>query len=205
VKIGAKVSFFNARMRERRKEMGLTQKELGELCGVKPSIISNIEVLRPRKPTARTKRILYLIADALECDLDYIFPKDYLDLLESQKMNSMPWSRSYIFIREIHLDSLPPGIEQSGLLLPSAEDIACENIMDETLRENIIEILDDLPVKERRVIELRYGFGNGSPKSLKEVAVMFGVTKERIRQIEVQVLRRFRHPLRREKLQKWLK
>ena len=62
------------------------------------------------------------------------------------------------------------------------------------LREEMKQILDLLTFRERRVMELRLGFIDGRIHTLEEVAVEFGITRERVRQIEAKALRRLRHP-----------
>ena len=62
------------------------------------------------------------------------------------------------------------------------------------LREQIEEALQKLPERERRVIQLRYGLKDGRYRTLEEIGVEFGITRERIRQIEAVALRKLRHP-----------
>lgn len=62
------------------------------------------------------------------------------------------------------------------------------------LRTQIAIALDQLTERERRVLELRYGLSDGQPHTLEEVGKAFGVTRERVRQIEVKALRKLRHP-----------
>ena len=70
----------------------------------------------------------------------------------------------------------------------------------QNLRDRICEILGTLPRRERRIIELRYGF-NGPPTTLKEVTdTSFPVSRERIRQIQASAIRRLQHPVRSRKL-----
>jgi RNA polymerase primary sigma factor len=66
------------------------------------------------------------------------------------------------------------------------------------LKERIAELLRCLAPRDREVIELRYGLRDGSPRSLDEVARIYGVTRERIRQIEARGLQKLRQPERRE-------
>ena len=68
------------------------------------------------------------------------------------------------------------------------------------LRERIAEVLRSLPPRDREVIELRYGLRDGRSRSLDEVAQVFGVTRERIRQIEIRGLVKLRQPERRKRL-----
>ena len=72
------------------------------------------------------------------------------------------------------------------------------------LKEQLQDVLLSLPVKERRVIELRFGLGDGHSHTLKEVGRDFGVTRERIRQIERKALRKLRHHKRSRKLREYL-
>lgn len=68
------------------------------------------------------------------------------------------------------------------------------------LRERIGEVLRSLTPREREVIELRFGLRDGHPRTLEEVARAYGITRERIRQIEARGLLKLRQPMRRERL-----
>jgi RNA polymerase primary sigma factor len=68
------------------------------------------------------------------------------------------------------------------------------------LRERLEEVLRHLPTRDREVIEMRYGLKDGHPRSLEEVARVFGVTRERIRQIETRGMEKLRSPERSERL-----
>ena len=80
------------------------------------------------------------------------------------------------------------------------EDKSAENPYDMTayslLREKIIDVLDTLTERERRVLSLRFGLVDGYSRTLEEVGRQFKVTRERIRQIEAKALRKMRHPTR---------
>ena len=72
------------------------------------------------------------------------------------------------------------------------------------LREQLDEVLETLTVREKRVLELRFGLEDGRSRTLEEVGQHFGVTRERIRQIEAKALRKLRHPSRSKKLKDFL-
>jgi RNA polymerase primary sigma factor len=80
------------------------------------------------------------------------------------------------------------------------EDKGAENPYDMTafslLREKIMDVLDSLTERERRVLSLRFGLVDGYSRTLEEVGKQFKVTRERIRQIEAKALRKMRHPTR---------
>ncbi|HEY5912562.1 MAG TPA: RNA polymerase sigma factor RpoD [Verrucomicrobiae bacterium] len=64
------------------------------------------------------------------------------------------------------------------------------------LKEKLTDVLTSLSERERKVLELRFGLGDGYPRTLEEVGRQFNVTRERIRQIEAKALRKMRHPTR---------
>ena len=80
------------------------------------------------------------------------------------------------------------------------EDKGAENPYDMTayslLREKLMDVLDSLTPRERKVLTLRFGLQDGYSRTLEEVGKQFNVTRERIRQIEAKALRKMRHPTR---------
>lgn len=72
------------------------------------------------------------------------------------------------------------------------------------LKEQLEDVLDTLTSREERVLRLRFGLDDGRPRTLEEVGQVFGVTRERIRQIEAKALRKLRHPSRSKKLKDFL-
>ncbi len=83
---------------------------------------------------------------------------------------------------------------------PSPAQTAYENM----LRERVEQVLATLSPREARILRLRFGLENGHPYTLEEVGRKFGLTRERIRQIEGKALRRLRHPCRSRLLREYL-
>lgn len=85
------------------------------------------------------------------------------------------------------------------------EDKSAENPMEEAsssvLKEKISEVLGTLTDREREVLEQRFGLKDGYSRTLEDVGSQFGLTRERIRQIEAKALRKMRHPSRKKKLE----
>jgi RNA polymerase primary sigma factor len=74
----------------------------------------------------------------------------------------------------------------------------------EMLKERINEVLNTLTFREREIIKLRYGIGDGYTYTLEEVGRIFRVTRERVRQIEAKAVRKLRHPVRARQLSSFL-
>ena len=75
---------------------------------------------------------------------------------------------------------------------------------NEMLKDEISQVLETLTEREEKVVRLRFGLEDGKPRTLEEVGQMFGVTRERIRQIEAKALRKLRHPSRSRKLKDYI-
>jgi RNA polymerase primary sigma factor len=157
---------------------------------------------------------------ALEMDL--LAPEDKRAIEEAQAM-ALPldpalerrWRRAAAKVRRITRVSQEPmsletpvGTEENSSLgdfieddtLPGPADAASRQL----LKEQMGDILGSLNERERRVLEMRFGLNDGMARTLEEVGEFFGVTRERIRQIEAKALRKLRHPLRSRKLRDYL-
>ena len=83
---------------------------------------------------------------------------------------------------------------------PPPDDTATHHL----LQDHLIEVMENLPPREVRILQLRYGILDGQAYTLEEVGRKMGVTRERVRQIEAQALSRLRHPSVRRKLRDYL-
>ncbi len=103
----------------------------------------------------------------------------------------------------ISLDK-PVGDDEGSQMVDFIEDPKADspakNAAAYMLQEQMNKVLSTLTAREERVIRLRFGLGDGQPRTLEEVGNIFNVTRERIRQIEAQALRKLKHPSRRNKL-----
>jgi RNA polymerase primary sigma factor len=103
---------------------------------------------------------------------------------------------------------MPIGSGEDSSLADFIEDESIPGPIDtasrELLREQMSDLLDSLSARERGVLELRFGLRDGQSRTLEEVGRLFGVTRERVRQIEAKALRKLRHPKSSRKLKDYL-
>jgi len=107
----------------------------------------------------------------------------------------------------ISLDS-PVGESQDSYFGDFIEDETAESPVEtagtEMLKDRIEEVLKTLTYREREIIKLRYGIGDGYTYTLEEVGRIFKVTRERVRQVEAKAIRKLQHPVRARKLEGFL-
>jgi RNA polymerase primary sigma factor len=115
-------------------------------------------------------------------------------------------------IQRISLDPLsldsPVGEEDDSYLADFIKDDGAEEPLDaatrQMLQEAVKDVLDELNEREREVVIMRFGLDDEQARTLEEVGKTFGVTRERIRQIESKTLAKLRHPHRSQKLRDYL-
>ena len=122
---------------------------------------------------------------------------------------SIPKLREIIKIAQEPLSlETPIGKEEDSRLGDFIEDKEADapikTVASELLREDLAEVLCTLSPRERDVLRLRFGMDDGRQRTLEEVGQLFGVTRERIRQIEAKALRNLRHPNRSKRLREYV-
>jgi RNA polymerase sigma factor (sigma-70 family) len=174
--LGVKHQIFNNEVRKRRLERGLTQKQLGKICGRSNGFIGHIETLR----TYPSLEDAEMIATALGSTVRELFPK---------WINEFKKYRNSVVTEHIITERL---LENPDLLsLPDPEDME-DKVNNEILKDDIDKALGRLSEREKKVMELRFGLRGGSPKHLDEVGAILGVSRERVRQIEARVFRKLK-------------
>ena len=128
----------------------------------------------------------------------------------AKALSLSPEQMERVFRAPTHTLSLekPVGEEGESQLSEFIEDEdippPAEVVLDGQLREQLYDALQKLPPRERRIIDLRFGLTDGDPRTLQEIAEEFDLSRERIRQIEGEVLRKLRHPHFSRKLRTYL-
>ena len=160
--------------------------------------------------------------EELALELDYLTPDEVAQIKRAQR-NKEPidpllfrkWRQATGKIRNILRISqepmsleLPVGQEDTTQLGDFIEDESVVEPVDaaskQLLREQVRNVLEFLSDRERQVLEMRFGLKDGKDHTLEEVGNEFGVTRERIRQIEAKALRKLRHPSRSRVLRDYL-
>jgi RNA polymerase sigma factor (sigma-70 family) len=182
--IGFQVNAFNWRLRRAREAKGWSRAELARQIGLSPGVVGDAERLRPVSDASREKMAL-----ALGVPEDILFPGE---------------------IDKLPKDG-PPQIEISltredvtSLAEPDANLDMIECAERQELRSQLVSAVEQLPARERRVIEQRFGLIDGQPRTGSEIAEAEGVTPVRIHQIEQRALRLLRHPSRGRALRSYL-
>ena len=131
------------------------------------------------------------IADRALLDLDKV--EDLLELARNQIPLSL--DSTYGDEQDVSLADLIADLDAEDAVLAATRRL---------LKDDILEVLDQLDGRERDVVRMRFGLDDAKPATLEEVGRRFGVTRERVRQIESRTMAKLRHPLRSEKLRDYL-
>ncbi|MCB9102389.1 MAG: RNA polymerase sigma factor RpoD [Anaerolineales bacterium] len=161
-------------------------------------------------------------AKEIALEMEMLSDED-LETIEAADKNNTPldpaierrWRRAATKVRRIMRIAQEPmsletpiGTEENSYLGDFIEDETVTGPVDaaskQLLKEQLHEILAQLSDRERKVLEMRFGLNDGQGRTLEEVGSEFGVTRERIRQIEAKALRKLRHPIRSRKLRDYL-
>ena len=162
-------------------------------------------------------------ADEIALDMDGLLSNEDKAAIELARGIQEPmdpilqrrWRRAAAKVRRIIRISqepmsleMPIGTGEDSSLADFIEDESIPGPIDtasrELLREQMRDLLDSLSPREKGVLELRFGLRDGQSRTLEEVGRMFGVTRERVRQIEAKALRKLRHPKSSRKLRDYL-
>jgi RNA polymerase sigma factor (sigma-70 family) len=161
------------------KENGLTIKQLADIIGVSDSWLGgviNLKVIPKRLDGDGVKKLLKYFG----LEFSDLFPSESLKIIAGEHQIS----------KEIPKDKLIQWSNDKFNNLPAIE------YKEDFLYEKMEKALNTLSPTEKEVLKLRFGLFGCERKTLKVIAKMFGVTRERIRQIELKAMRRLKHPSR---------
>ena len=161
-------------------------------------------------------------SEDLALEMDLLDPRDLAAIGEAQAAGRpidpailRKWDAAVKRVQQIMRVSAEPislqapvGSEENSLLGDFIEDQSEMSPVDsatlEMLKEQVRNVLTSLNDREREVLEMRFGFRDGKTHTLEEVGQQFGVTRERVRQIEAKALRKLRHPHHSRRLRDYL-
>lgn len=180
----------NDKMIAARERLGLSQKQVAELAGVHVCIIGSLESLRFADVFGNSAQKASRVAGVLELEPEDVMPAELVGKsiqTEHVRRFSAP------------VASLLP--EYNRFNLPSPSDAAAEG----ELSDSVDRVLRTLTNREREILKVRFGFGlDGETMSLEAIAKTFGITRERVRQIEAKAIRKLQHPARAKLLESFL-
>lgn len=187
--VSLKLLTRNTRLVEARKAKGVTQVQMAKDIGMSPQTLSHVENLRFIPKDEEMAEIAAYLVQAI----DYLFPDVLIEAIKAGVFR-----RRDAQLREPEIISLT---EAQQLLLTYDME---EEVDNHKLYEEIDQVLATLEPREAEVLRVRFGFDGGPSATLEEAGRVFGVTRERIRQIEAKALRKLRHPSRSRKLKDFL-
>ena len=184
-RFGLKRRVYNWNMRRAREGLHLTQADLAKLAGISLSLINHYESLRYSPSPNRAE----IIAGILNVDVSALFPDWLKYMVVTRPLKPLP-------DQSFSLEEITPGrLPEMPLLITDGGigDVE-EKVSMELLNAKIMMVLGQLTPRERKVIELLFGLNGNHEHTLKEAGLVFDVTKERVRQIQTEALRKLRHP-----------
>jgi len=139
--------------------------------------------------------VILKFCDALQCSPDQIFTE--------QQKHCTGVTRREVLISEAEIKNYLEHISNDQYLLPLEDQIDKEKL-ENKLENKMNEVLDTLTQIEKKVLHMRFGINMNTDHTLEQTGKEIGVSKERIRQIEDNALRKLRHPMRSEMLKEFL-
>jgi RNA polymerase primary sigma factor len=151
----------------------------------------------------RLRRVVHTLEQSLERDPTYEEIAQALDMSLRKVKRLMRASTQPVSLEQPVKNNDREG-RIGEMLADENLDSPIEIAAQHMLKHELSDVLNDLPERERNILLLRYGLEDGKRRTLEEVGVAFGITRERTRQIEAEALRRLRHPSIGKRLQGYL-
>lgn len=186
--LGVRTSIYNGLMREKRHIKGLSQKDLSELVDCPIATIGDIETFKKYPDGDKLDNI----ATELDSTLEEMFP----EWLVEQRIKKSS-TDTIVMVEKLQLES--PEVKQ----LESGYSIE-EDIDKEIMKGAVLEALQLISERERKILSMRFGVGGQEPHTLSETAQEWGVSRERIRQMEQKALGRIRNSKEAKELKEFL-
>lgn len=183
----------NNRLITARKAAGLNQTQLADMVGIDNGRMSHYETLK----YVPTLEIQVRIATVLGESLDYLFPEYLMDAVKRGVFNKCKKTLNPLQVVSL-TDVKSLGSYGDHYLLEKPDNDNLKRDIADALNNVCDRISNDPKIRERtrKVMILLYGLSGGEPMSRDAVGREFNVTRERIRQVEMKVLQRMRHPIR---------
>lgn len=182
--LGWDMRAFHGSLRKSRRAKGLTQRQLAEVMGVRVYVIGGVELLTVRPTNALRDQL----ADFLGLDPQQVWP----DWLEPRD-GSMRATAYQSMTEEVFSALDSKGASQVRQLEDRSDGPDREAVRRELLEKNMERALATLSPRYREIIKMRYGLDGIRQHGLAEIALMWQITRERVRQIEMRALQKLRN------------
>ena len=178
------------------KKLGINAVQLGKLLLFKMYPFKQVRVGKTVLFVKEYRNICLSLETALCCPVEVLFPEELYERMMKVSTNTV------IEISSFSNLTLPS--KKEFLSFPSPEKDPISEVERRELGKRIEKVLETLTYREREIIKLLYGLGDDFTYTYEEVARIFKITRERVRQIEVKAIRKLQHPLRSRCLKSFL-
>lgn len=183
VVLGVEARAYNATIRNRRRELGLTQREVAQRAGVSTSIVGRLETLRDPRLNETSRKVLRALGLTDNASPAWL---GELELYGTRTVERPVTEELVAAPERLGLPSVTNAMAGQEACDPA--EFIVEREASRVGRRAISTVLATLDERSRRVIEMRYGFGADAPKTHDEIGRSLDLTRERVRQIEDEAL-----------------
>lgn len=180
MKVQASLTLRNHAVIAKRKSLSMSQKDLADACGIAIGSVADIEKFNYERKNV--VEIAQAIADRLDIPADSVI--DFSRVGEKIK-------HSHVRVSDINLNQLGTAINAHAFIEASPADLADEAEQGDLINKIASAVLNH---REKKILEARYGTGGCKPRTYDELAAVFKVTRERIRQVEARAIRKLHAP-----------
>ena len=183
MRVRATLRLRNEKLLAAREALGLTQAKMAKLADVNLMTLCRLEQMQFAKVKPEA---IQRVAQAAELDIEEVCPS----YLREQDIPS-----SMVSVADLPQEKMMALANRVSAThrLPSPQDIAEETEAQKYLQKYLSWVLDKLSFREREIIKLRFGIGDGEVFTLKEIAHIFQISTQRVRQLEKKALKRLRN------------
>lgn len=181
--LGQEVKLFNGSLRKLRLERGLSQAQAAKKIGISVQTLNHAEAMKKLPDLTTMEKIEKFYGVKKE----NLFPVEFLKMMRGAEKSKIQYAK--MEIRE--LEASKSYAESYTRRLEASTDPA-KKVDDQIRKDMLYEAMSALSEREQKILKMRFGVGGESPHTIEEVAAMYEVTRERIRQLEQKAFSKLR-------------